>query len=202
MRNIIGYRIFLKVKWCNPNRFLACLAGASARRVEPAPPKADTVGMTKRGGSAQGGHGLNDKMFMKSQQEEYDELAYYTLEKHDPEFIHQYIVDAFAAQTADAKTKPITLAFALIGLYLHLEKNYTGKQVQRAHMILGKTKKAWPKFELPSDRGAIKVTDVLAVPAGPERDAEINKWCVSVWKAYNKVYEQVKDLAQTELQSL
>ena len=38
----------------------------------------------------------------------------------------QHVVDAYAAQTARASTKPITLAFALVGLYLHLEKNQTG----------------------------------------------------------------------------
>src|SRR5438067_3221775 len=48
----------------------------------------------------------------------------------------QHVVDAYAAQTARASTKPITLAFALVGLYLHLEKNQTGKQVQRVHMLL------------------------------------------------------------------
>ncbi len=126
-------------------------------------------------------------------------MSYYTLEKRDPEFIHQYIVDAFAAQTADAKTKPITLAFALIGLYLHLEKDYTGKEVQQAHMVLGKTKKAWPKFELPVERGDFTVVDVLAAPFGAPRDEAINKWSQSVWQAYKNVHQPVKYLMEKEL---
>ena len=66
----------------------------------------------------------------------YNQLALYTLAHPDPRFIHQLVVDAYTAQNADDNTKPIALVFALIGLYLHIEKGYTGKQVQRAHMQL------------------------------------------------------------------
>ena len=62
-------------------------------------------------------------------QEAYNELAYYTLTHQSPEFIHQYIVDVYAAQHADATSKPIYLAFALAGLYLHNEKKYSVKDV-------------------------------------------------------------------------
>jgi hypothetical protein len=85
----------------------------------------------------------------KSEQEAFYELCHYTIAHFDPIFIHQYVVDAFAAQTADKKTKPITLTFALAGLYLHLKKNFTGKQVQQAHMQLARHKKSWPNFKLP-----------------------------------------------------
>jgi hypothetical protein len=66
----------------------------------------------------------------------YSELAYYTLAHSDPAFIHQYVVDAYTAQTADESSKPISVVFALIGLYLHVEKGYNGKQVQHAHTRL------------------------------------------------------------------
>jgi len=102
----------------------------------------------------------------------------------DPSFIHQHLVDAYTAQHADEHTKPIALAFALIGLYLYLEKNYTGKAVQRAHVRLGWRRTPWPRFDLPEQRGNITAADVLAVPPGPERDAAIRQWCVSVWDAY------------------
>jgi hypothetical protein len=69
------------------------------------------------------------------EQEKYYELSYYTLAHDDPRFIHQHIVDAFAAQTANQDTNPIKVAFALIGLYLYLEKDYTGKEVQLAHSL-------------------------------------------------------------------
>ena len=75
-------------------------------------------------------------------QKELEELTYYTLNKADRNFIHQHVVDAYAAQNADAETKPITLFFALAGLYLLIEKNYTGKEVQAAHIKMSTRKKA------------------------------------------------------------
>ncbi len=77
----------------------------------------------------------------KTDQEKYNELSYYTLAHTDPSFIHQHIVDAYAAQHADENTKSITLTFALVGLYLHIEKKYSGKEVQRAHMQLANQRK-------------------------------------------------------------
>ena len=47
--------------------------------------------------------------------EAFDELCAYTLTRGDAEFIHQHVVDTFAAQTANEFTKPITLTFALEG---------------------------------------------------------------------------------------
>jgi hypothetical protein len=134
----------------------------------------------------------------KSERENYDELSYYTLAHPDPAFIHQHIVDAYAAQHADENTKPIGLAFALMGLYLSLEKGYSGKEVQRAHMRLGRRRKQWPAFDLPKDRGAITVADVMMAPPGPERDAMIRKWAASVWAAYRESHQQVADLVQEE----
>lgn len=65
---------------------------------------------------------------MKSEQEHYNELAFYSLAHSDPGFIHQNIVDAFAAQTATEQDKPIKITFALLGLYLCVEK---GKRAAR-----------------------------------------------------------------------
>src|SRR5438105_4100910 len=115
----------------------------------------------------------------KEEQEAYYKLSYYTLSHTDPAFIHQYIVDSFTAQTADEKTKPIALCFALIGLYLAVEKDYRGKQVQLAHMQLAKKKKEWLKFSLPPKRGEITVFDVLNVEPGRMRDLKIDDWCKS-----------------------
>lgn len=113
-----------------------------------------------------------------------NELSCYTLSHGDPAFIHQHVVDAAAAQNAHENTKPIAITFALLGLYLHLERNYTGRQVQLAHMALGKTKHRMPAFPLPADRGAITAADVMAASPGPERDQAIDRWCESVWAAY------------------
>ena len=123
---------------------------------------------------------------MTAEEEAYHELCAYTLMHGDPEFIHQHVVDAYMAQHANEQTKPIGITFALVGLYLHLEKGFSGRHVQRAHMTLGKEKRPWPSFALPPDRGSMTAADVLAKPAGPERDRTIDAWCQSVWTPYRE----------------
>jgi hypothetical protein len=135
----------------------------------------------------------------KSSQEMYDELSLYTLAHKDSSFIHQNIVDAYAAQTADENTKPIKVAFALMGLFLYLEKNYTGKEVQLAHMKMAKEKKVWPTFTLPRDRGEVTVVDALNAEPGETRDAVIRKWCESVWEAWSQSQQSVRDWVTSEL---
>jgi hypothetical protein len=129
-----------------------------------------------------------------SSQDAYNELCGYTLTHFGPAFVHQHVVDAFAAQNADERTKPITLTFALVGLYLHVEKNYSGKQVQKVHMQLAKRKREWPPVALPRNRGVMTAADVVAAPAGPDRDAAIDAWCASVWEAFRGSHTAVADL--------
>lgn len=87
----------------------------------------------------------------------------------------------------------------LIGLYLHLEKGFSGREVQIAHVKLAKHRKEWPKFNLAVPRGYVTVYDVLDAPRGPERDEMIHKWCTSVWEAYSESHKKVAELVQTEL---
>jgi hypothetical protein len=115
----------------------------------------------------------------------YDELALYTLTHPSPRFIHQHVVDACSAQQADEHTKWITLYFALVGLYLFVEKNYTGKQIQNEHIRLSNRPKEFIPFPLPLFRGHITIQDVLAQDPGIERDQAIADWCASVWQAYS-----------------
>ncbi|HVC18876.1 MAG TPA: DUF5946 family protein [Vicinamibacterales bacterium] len=131
---------------------------------------------------------------MPSDEDAFHELCGDTLTRGDAAFIHQHVVDARAAQRADEDTKPITLTFALVGLYLHLEAGRTGKQVQRAHMDLARRKQRWPSFPLPADRGSLTAADVMAVPAGPDRDGAIEAWCASVWHAYRESHDAVARL--------
>jgi hypothetical protein len=134
-----------------------------------------------------------------STREAYIELSYYTLAHPDPAFIHQHIVDAYAAQNADKDTKPINITFALVGLYLAIEKGFSGKQVQQAHMKLAKHRRQWFRFKLPENRGDTTVFDVLAASPGKQRDEMIRQWCVSVWNAYEGSQQQVRDIIQKEL---
>jgi len=127
------------------------------------------------------------------------ELAYYTLAHGDPAFIHQHAVDAFAAQNAEPTGKPIGVIFGLIGLYLHLERGFTGRQVQLAHMRLGTSHRNWTMPRLPNSRGTVRVSDVLAAEPGQERDAMIDKWCASVWDAYRDVRGEIAEIVRREL---
>jgi hypothetical protein len=126
----------------------------------------------------------------------YDELRAYTLTHGDPAFIHQYVVDAFAAQHADEATKPITLTFALVGLYLRVEKRRSGRQVQLVHMKLGERKRRWPSWSLPNERGAMTAADVLLAPPGADRDKAIDAWCASVWQAFRGHREAIVELLE------
>ena len=119
-----------------------------------------------------------------SEQEAFDQLQCYTLAKADAAFIHQHVVDVWTAQRADAQTKPIAITFSLIGLYLHVERGFTGRQVQQVHMALARFKRAWPTWPLPLERGKITALLVLSEPAGPARDSAIDAWCAAVWTAF------------------
>jgi hypothetical protein len=119
---------------------------------------------------------------MTANQQAYDEVYAYTMGRDG--FILQHVVDAYGAQTATPVDKPIRVVFALVGLYLHLEKRFSGSAVQRAHMKMGQRKRTWPAIVLPEDRGTITAADVLSAPAGVERDRAIELWCQNVWDAF------------------
>ena len=119
-----------------------------------------------------------------SHRDAYEELSCYTLAHGHPSFIHQHVVDAFAAQEADENTKPIALTFALAGLYLHVERGLSGRQVQLAHMKMAQRKRQWPAFSLPRERGTITAAAVIKASPGTKRDQAIDGWCASVWEAF------------------
>lgn len=134
-------------------------------------------------------------------QEAYDQLSFYTLAKQDEDFIHQNIVDAFACQYADENTKPIKLAFGLMGLYLTLEKGYTGRMVQIAHKTMAEKNKDknWPKFPHKKREFEMSVFDVLGTSPGVERDGVIRQWCQAVWEGYADCQQEVRDWLKREL---
>ncbi len=116
--------------------------------------------------------------------EAYEALYVYALERADPAFILQHVVDAYGAQSATVETAPMGLVFALAGLYLHCEKHWDGRAIQRAHSEMARQKRAWPHLPLPESRGELTAAEVLAATAGPERDRAIDAWCRSIWEAY------------------
>jgi len=129
---------------------------------------------------------------MNSMRAAYDEVYVYTMDR--PGFVLQHVVDAFAVQTANNESMPIGVVFGLVGLYLHVEKQFSGRQVQRVHMELGRRKREWPRLFVPEDRGSMTVADVLTASAGPQRDMAIDNWCRSVWTAFGANRQTIIDL--------
>lgn len=125
------------------------------------------------------------------------ELTGYTVMRGDREFIHQLLVDAYGAQHASEESRPIGVAFALIGLYLTCEKGYDGRQVQHLHTLLARRSKQWPTFQRPASTGALTVFDVLKCEPGAARDAMLRRWSRSVWDAWSAEHANVQRLFDT-----
>jgi hypothetical protein len=132
--------------------------------------------------------------------EQYNELAYYTLALKDDYFIHQHIVDAYTVQSASIYTKPISLTFGLVGLYLLIEKGFTGKQIQNFHTLMSKHKMQWPTFSLPENRSFINVEMVLKANEGDERSKLIIEWCKNVWHMWQDSHNELKKVVDYYLE--
>ena len=123
-----------------------------------------------------------------------NELSYYTLAHGDSAFIHQHVVDAYGAQHLRQSTSTIGAAFALAGLYLAVDRSFTGRQVQKMHVLMARVSKQWPRFDPPTDVGPLTVDDVLAAEPGPPRDEAIMRWCASVWTAWSAEHDRVREM--------
>jgi len=122
------------------------------------------------------------------------DLSYYTLAHGDPSFIHQHLVDAYGAQHVRQSASTIGAAFALAGLYLAVERRFTGRQVQQAHVRMARRSKQWPRFDPPGNVGPLTVANVLGVEPGPLRDAKLMEWCASVWSAWSTEHGRVREM--------
>ncbi|WP_067929178.1 DUF5946 family protein [Alicyclobacillus shizuokensis] len=134
-------------------------------------------------------HNASEECFSK-----YSELTVYTLSHKGDDFIHQHVVDAYAAQHSGNGMKNITTAFALIGLYYAVEHGYNGKQVQRVHTLLARLKHPWDTLPLPQRSYSVTVIDVLNEPPGHKRDAMIHEWMIDVWGSWNHQHEWVRSI--------
>jgi hypothetical protein len=129
----------------------------------------------------------------------YFELTCWTLVRQDPGFIHQHAVDAYAAQHSGERMRLITTVFALIGLYLAVEKGFTGRQVQLAHMKIAKRRRDWPRLEPPEYRGELTVMDVLRAEPDTEKEMMLMRWAASVWQSWEDRHERVREMTENLL---
>ncbi len=128
-----------------------------------------------------------------------NELSYDTLAHGDARFIHQHLVDAYGAQHVRQSKSTVGAAFALAGLYLAFDRGFTGRQVQKMHMLMATKSKAWPRFNPPEGVGPLTVADVLAVEPGPQRDEKLMQWCASVWGAWSLEHGRVREMVDRYL---
>lgn len=129
----------------------------------------------------------------------YFELACWTLVQQDVRFIHQHAVDAYEAQHAGGRTRPITVVFGLIGLYFAQERGYTGLQVQRAHVKIGRTRRDWPRLEPPEHPAELTVMDVLKVETDAEKEEMLLRWAASVWQSWEHRHQWVREMTERVL---
>lgn len=108
-----------------------------------------------------------------------------------PAFPHQLAVDAYTAQHPGENPKPIRTPFALVGLYLVTDEGFTGRQVQRVHMLLDQKHRDWPAFTPPMNWGAMTALDVIRAEPGGKRLEELNRWVLQVWGAWSHERERV-----------
>ena len=125
-----------------------------------------------------------------------NEIAYYTLAHGDPKFIHQHLVDAYGAQHIRQSKSTIGAAFALAGLYLAVERGFTGRQVQLMHIRMAKAQIQWPRFNPPPIVGLMTVADVVAVEPGERRDEALMQWCASIWAAWSGEHDRVREMLE------
>lgn len=111
----------------------------------------------------------------------YHDLSAYLMMNPDITFSTQHVVDAYSVQHSGKQVKNIRTAFSLVGLYLAVERGYSGRQVQQAHMERAKRNIHWSSFELSTQPYTLSVADVLAVDELQNRNEMLMKWAKNVW---------------------
>ena len=122
------------------------------------------------------------------------ELSGIHFDEADPSFIHQIALDCYGAQHVCGPAKPITTAYSLIGLCLHIEHGFTGRQVQRAHTILARKPATWPELPAPTHRYPITVASVVACEHAAVRTERLEDWARSTWDAWRNEHMWVRSI--------
>ena len=114
---------------------------------------------------------------------------------------HQTCVDAYAAQHVGPRMRPMTVCFALNGLYLVLERGWSGIEARAAHGHLARIvpREDWRFFEPPDEGGPLTVLDV-ALASDPETQAVgVEAWGRSVWATWRHVHDEVRAMTERQL---
>lgn len=114
---------------------------------------------------------------------------------------HQTCVDAYGAQHVGEHTPAIGVAFALNGLYLVLERGFTGIQARQAHGYLADTVPSWPRFTPPGEAGGLTVFDVTMASCVEEHIELVRSWGRTVWAAWAHVHDEIAAVTDAQLAS-
>ncbi|MEH7505823.1 DUF5946 family protein [Neobacillus drentensis] len=131
--------------------------------------------------------------------QKYSELSLYTMSLQDVNFIHQHAIDTYSAQHAGDAMKNITVVYSLIGLYYAIEYGFSGKQVQRVHILLSQQKTNWPALQTPKKEYSLTVADVLKEEPGEGREMMLKKWMLDVWECWEHQHNWIKNVTNTLL---
>lgn len=89
---------------------------------------------------------------------------------------HQTCVDAYRGQHVGPEAPQIAVAFALNGLYLVLERGFTGYEARKAHGYLASTVESWPRFTPPRSAGETTVLDIALASTPVEHARLVQGW--------------------------
>lgn len=111
---------------------------------------------------------------------------------------HQMTVDSYGAQHAGHPTKPISVAYSLVGLHLALDRKLSGAGIRAAHSLMGKPQPDWPSFDPPPRSYTLTVLDVLEAGAYEGsvagHAAAMLRWAEAVWLTWADHHPAVVDL--------
>jgi Family of unknown function (DUF5946) len=115
---------------------------------------------------------------------------------------HQLLVDTYTAQHVGPNAAAITGAFALVGLYLALERGWSGLEVRDAHQALANRYRDWPRFAGAARAQAAVTVEDLALAATTSQYAEtLHRWARAVWASWRDEHGLVRALVGERLPS-
>ena len=86
-----------------------------------------------------------------------------------------------------------------MGLCLTFERGYSGREVQLAHMEMGKSRTAWPVFHPPPIKNMLNVRDALRDNLALDYRELLRNWGSSVWYYWKPEHERVRRLLELYL---
>jgi hypothetical protein len=101
---------------------------------------------------------------------------------------HQLTVDAYGAQHAGPPTGYVYVSYSLVGLYLALERGWSGTDIRALHQRMGHPDPSWPLFQRPLLTAGVTIADVAEAGARvgsvEGHAASVERWAKSVWSSW------------------